>query len=366
MTDKALARPPQVTMAAWVTIVGSAFVVVSVYDVVSNLRSLDTRERVRSSLDDPPFDGLGLGVQEVLEILHVVALVAGASAAAAAILGWYVLRRNRQARLALTVIAVPLFFAGMVSGGFLSSMVAVAAVLLWSRPARDWFDGRAPAREVRDGAPPTGGQPWHQPPMGPQPPSDPSSHPSGDPSAHRPGHAQPPSEPPGRPPVQSPGPPAPPYAGYGSAQAPRFSTVRPAEVLQACLVTWVFAGLVLTVSVVALLGILADPGLVQDAMESDPRYADAGISEDTLRTWVIVSAVALIVWSSAAILFAVFTFLGRNWARIGLIICAISAGTMTLVAVFASPLVVILAVACGMCVLLLTRRAASEWFTRRF
>ena len=41
-------------------------------------------------------------------------------------LGWHVLRRNRQARLWLSVLAVPLFLAGLVTGGFLSSMVAVA------------------------------------------------------------------------------------------------------------------------------------------------------------------------------------------------------------------------------------------------
>jgi hypothetical protein len=136
-------------------------------------------------------------------------------------------------------------------------------------------------------------------------------------------------------------------------------------VLQACLVTWVFAGLVLTAAAIALLGVLVDPGLVQDAMESDPRYADAGIGQDTLRTWVIVSAAVLVVWSAAAIVLAVFTFLGRNWARIGLVVSAIVTGMVTLLAVVGSPLVVILTVACGMCVLLLTRRAVSGWFAHR-
>ena len=132
-------------MAGWVTILGSAAVVLTVFDLIANLRSLDTRERVQKALSEPPLDGMGIDLQQVLSVMHVLALVAAGCATAAAILGWHVLRRNKQARLWLTVLAGPLFLAGLVTGGFMSSMVAVAVVMLWTRQARDWFDGRAPA-----------------------------------------------------------------------------------------------------------------------------------------------------------------------------------------------------------------------------
>ena len=43
---------------------------------------------------------------------------------------------------AITLLAVPLFVSGLVAGGFLSSLVAASAVMLWLEPSRDWFDGK--------------------------------------------------------------------------------------------------------------------------------------------------------------------------------------------------------------------------------
>ena len=73
-------------------------------------------------------------------------MIAAGCATAAVILGYQVLRRSRTARIGLTVLAVPLLFSGMVTGGFLSSIVVACALLLWLQPARDWFAGRAAPR----------------------------------------------------------------------------------------------------------------------------------------------------------------------------------------------------------------------------
>jgi len=168
-------------MAGWVTILGSAAVVLTVFDLMANLRSLDTRERVQKAISEPPLDGMGIDTQQVLSVMHVLAMVAAGCATAAAILGWHVLRRNKQARLWLSVLAVPLFLAGLVTGGFLSSMVAVAVVMLWTRPARDWFDGRAPS-PVLDGPrqdlqdPDRQEDPERSTPDRPTPPSTPSAY----------------------------------------------------------------------------------------------------------------------------------------------------------------------------------------------
>ena len=71
-------------------------------------------------------------------------MVTAGCATAAGILGYQVLRRSRSARAAVTVLAVPLFLAGMVTGGFITSVVAASAAILWLQPARSWFDGTAP------------------------------------------------------------------------------------------------------------------------------------------------------------------------------------------------------------------------------
>lgn len=143
-------RPRQVTVAGWVIVLGSLAAVVTAYDQITRLNSVDMRESVRKMLDDPPFDGLGLGVHTVLDVMHVLALVTAACATAAVVLGWHVLRRHRHSRIALTVVAVPLLVAGVGSGGLFSTLVAVAVLLLWLPPAGEWFQAdtvaEAPAR----------------------------------------------------------------------------------------------------------------------------------------------------------------------------------------------------------------------------
>ena len=90
-------------------------------------------------------------MQAGLDALRVTLMVTAACAAATAILGWYVLQRSRGARVASSVLAVPLFLSGLfvsglVGGGMFSAVVVAAIVMLWFQPARDWFDGvtRAP------------------------------------------------------------------------------------------------------------------------------------------------------------------------------------------------------------------------------
>ena len=108
--------------------------------------------------------------------MRVLGMVAAGCATAAVILGYQVLRRSKTARIGLTVLALPLLFSGMVTGGFLSSIVVACALLLWLPPARDWFAGRAapapPAAPGLRGRPP----PTHargRPPAPPAPPTGP-------------------------------------------------------------------------------------------------------------------------------------------------------------------------------------------------
>ena len=96
------------TLAAWLIMVGSAIVVAMVFDRVGGLHTLETRDSVERFLAEPPGSDLGIGVDGVITLLRVVSMVTAGCATAAAILGYQVLRRSRSARLALTVLAVPL------------------------------------------------------------------------------------------------------------------------------------------------------------------------------------------------------------------------------------------------------------------
>ena len=94
-------RPRQLTMASWFVILGSVFLIASVYDSLTNLNSVDMRDQIGQALASGSGQGLGLGVDGAVSIMRVALLVAGACAAASAVLGVYVLQRHRQARIAL-------------------------------------------------------------------------------------------------------------------------------------------------------------------------------------------------------------------------------------------------------------------------
>src|SRR5262245_59761129 len=97
--------------------VGSALVIVLVYQRVGALYSLETQAAVDRCLAEPPGSDLGISDDTVITLLRTLAMVTGGCAAAAGVLGYQVLRRSRGARLAVTILAVPLFFAGLVTGG---------------------------------------------------------------------------------------------------------------------------------------------------------------------------------------------------------------------------------------------------------
>ena len=81
-------RPRQVTLAAWLIMGGSVLVVLTVFDRVAGLHTLETREAVEKFLAEPPGDELGLGVAgRARHAARRSAMVAAGCATAAAILG---------------------------------------------------------------------------------------------------------------------------------------------------------------------------------------------------------------------------------------------------------------------------------------
>jgi hypothetical protein len=368
MSAEKLPRPRQVTMAGWMVMAGSALVVLTVFDRVGSLRDLETREAVDEFLSQPPGNGLGLDVPGALQLLEVVSMVAAGCAAAAMILGFHVLRRSRSARLALTLIAVPLFLSGLVVGGFLSSLVAAAVFMLWLEPARAWFDGRAPRQPETVGDRGPWGTPPEQrsaPPSAPPstPPSPPTSAPAPTGSAPRPheGFGRPPG------PAEAPAErqPFPPYAPPAPWGSPPPTRRRPAAVLWACVLTWVFTGLATLVMGLSALVLATAPDLVfEELARQDPTFDRQGITDQAIRVATWITAGVTIVWSVAAAVLAFFVFRGTGWARVALAGSSVGAGVVCLLAAIGSLLTVLPLTACAVTVALLLRPEVRAWCAR--
>lgn len=144
-------RPSQVTMAGWTAAVASALTVLTLFDSVSRLHTVEYREGIEDLLATPPYDGLGVELAQVVEMMRGAMFVSAAVAAATVILAIYVLKRHNAARIGITVAAVLLVLTAPFGGGLLPILVAVAATWLWTAPSRDWFAGRPVAQDTRAG-----------------------------------------------------------------------------------------------------------------------------------------------------------------------------------------------------------------------
>lgn len=388
-------------MAGWVTIVGSVLVIASVFAQIGALDSLDTRRGVEDTLAQPPLDGLDLQVSEVLEAIRILAMVTGACAAATAILGWQVMQRSRPARLVLSILAVPMFLAGLVAGGFTTSLVAAAALILWLQPSRAWLNGdpvperflRPPGDARREQDTARGKDAGRPDPFAPTPPSAPpapgvseggaaawppaapTSSPTGDGSApastgpaaypgfgQRPGVDQPVGTPeqPGAWPTQ-PGPWGPPVPAQ---RGPMPNPLRAGLVL-----TWITCLLVVVGLVLVVVAIALDPALVNEEIEraiaQNPTTAGE-VTVDQVRVAVYAFLAGFVAWALAAALVASFAWTGRTWAWVLLCVSAGLSALLFLVLTVLGAFVALipLAMAAGSLALLL-RPEVRAWYAAR-
>lgn len=288
MTDPTAGRPRQVTLAGWMIMAGSALAVLLVADRLSGLQSLESRQAVERFLAREPGSGLGLDVDGALSLIRTAAMVTAACATAAGILGYQVLRRSRSARIAVSVLAVPIFLAGMVTGGFVTSVIAASAAILWLQPARAWFDGTTPPQRS---APARATAPV-------PPPSPPGAAPFGSPTPSA----------------------ATPVAGQ-----------RPGAVVWACVLTWVATGLTLlglTASGIVL-AVRTDV-MLDEAHRQSPDLAAQGVTDEMLivATYALIAGIGL--WCLAAAIVAFFVLRGVAWARLALLVSAAAASAACL------------------------------------
>jgi len=295
-------RPRQVTVGGWGVAVASAMLVVTVFDRMTALQSVDTRESLTKALTSGAAEGLGVTVDDALSVLRVALYVAGTAAAVTAILGIFVLQRHAAARVALTLAAVPVVLTTPFAGGFLGLVVGAGTALLWSRPARDWFAGRAPSRP----AVPVEQRPEpERVPAGPPPPAPPSQAGWTPPPPPTPGWGQPPAAP----------------AWPASAQAavpPAAEVPRPVRI--ACVLTWVFGLMTAALYVLVGLGVLADRDQILDLLRDNPTVRDSDLGDDQLVLLIVAVSALIAVWCLAACVLAFLTWRRQGWARILLMV----------------------------------------------
>jgi hypothetical protein len=371
-------RPRQVTVAGVAAVVGCVLLVVALFDAMAQLRSIEMRDTIEDFLSTPPGNGLGISDEQVRGILRVLVLVNGGLAATATVLAVYALQRHKAARLGLTVAAVIMLFTAPVSGGFLPVVVAVAATAMWTRSARDWFDGRPPrGPEVAAVGPHE-----ERPPSWPPPDVEPSrpEPPATDPSASRPGPAPYPFGQPGGQPVDQPvgqpvGPPDPSWAppAYGTEPGrhpapygmPSGREKRPATVTIAAVLTWLFASVTAVLFVLAIVVMSVSREQLVDTLREDPDVAALDFSTNDLLAMLWVVSAVVVFWCLSAIVLAVLAFRRVGWARI---VLAVSAGITALITVptlISAPFALVVTLAAVATVVLLFVGGANAWYARR-
>jgi len=335
-------RPGQTTLAGSVIIAGSVIVVLSAWQRVSALTTLEVQEDLQGMLGgDSIFASLGWSVDDLATVVRILCLIGAGAATAATVLGFQVFKRSRSARIALTVLAPLLLVGGLAIQGFFGPMVAAAIAMLWLQPTRDWYAGRPwmqrfeQRRVERAEAPGGGGD-------GPPPAS---AHDVFGPPA---------------PPAQIPPPPRP------GTTSRRPEGARPSRLVSVCVVTWVVSGLVLLVlGVLAVALPFAADDLLDEARKEQPDLFDTyDLTTTDLLVGMYVLIGVLLIWAVVAIVLAWLAFAGHNWARITLAVSAFCAAVPALlVSVTAWPLVLLVAALAGSGWVLL-RPEVAAWYRR--
>jgi hypothetical protein len=348
-------RPPHVTVAGAIVIVGSFFVVAQMWDRIAGLNSLETRTALATSLSGSRLGSAGVDLAQLTTIVRVAAMAAAGCATAMLILGWQVTRRSHSARLILSVLAALLLITGLVSDWFVGSVAATfwaagigaAVVTLWVGPARLWFSGisPAPASEARDAQ-------------------------AQRPSPPRPDAPAPPPQRQHPPPMQQPWPSTawtpPPTSAYDGPARSRTAGRRPPAVLWACVVTWLCTGVAVLILVVSIVTLAQDAQPVLDeAYRQNPQLSEQGFSRHDLLLMLYAVIGLVLVGSVAAAAFAVMLYRGHRWALYALLVATAASSLFFLMSVFGSPIGLVPLAASAATFFCLVRPEVRAWVVRR-
>jgi hypothetical protein len=351
-------RPPHVTVASAIVIVGSLFVVLQMWDRVAGLHSVDTRSTLAAYLAESRLGDAGVDVAQLTSIVRIAAMAAAACATAMLILGWQVTHRSRSARLALSFLAGVLFVTGVVSDWFVESIAATfwaagigaAVVTLWLGPSGLWFSDNPDAlRERREAG-------RAKPSAPPPPPRSDAS------TAWRPPQQQPQQQPP----MQQPWPPTgwspSPMSTYDAPRTPRALGQRPAALIAACLLTWCCTAFAVVILVVSIVTLAQDSESVLDeAYRQNSQLAEQGITQHDLLVMLYAVIGVVLLASAAAAAFAIALFRGHRWAWYALVITAAVSTLFFLVGTLGSIVGLLPAAASATTIACLVRPEVRHW-----
>lgn len=357
--DAASPRPPQVTVAAWAVVVSSVFVVVGAFDAMASLHSVDTRDRVTKAITTGGAKGLGFTVDDALEVMRWSLFVSATAAAIGGILAVYVLQRHRGARIALSVAAVPVVLTAPLSDSVLSMFIGAGAAVLWTRPARDWFAGRA----VTPPSPPPVAAPQASPEQPTTEQSGPEQSGPEQPAPWLPPAAdaqQPPPTVGWGAPAAPPNPYAPlsPYAPAGPyVPSAEVRLPLPRQLRVVSILTWVFTGLTVAGAGLLLLIAAVDSSELLRVARDNPAWKKS--YDDVLVPATVIGSSVVIVWSISAAVLAGLMYRGHAWAAAALTVSTVLA---TVVSVLMFPVSLLHLVALAVSLGMLFGRPARAWY----
>jgi hypothetical protein len=348
-------RPGQATLAGGLIIGGSIVVVLTAWQRIATLHTIEAQERLQQAVSQPAFDGLGMSLDTLSTVVRVLCLVAAGAATAATILGFQVFKRSTSARIALTVLAPLLLIGGFATEGFFAPMVVAGITLLWLQPTRDWYAGRPwrqryeQRRSDRIAALRSPGQAATPPsPTGPTAPPVAPTEPGLQGEHGVPAHA----------PQGSPASEAPDGAGIRER--------RPPGLVLACVMTWVTSSLVILslVATAVVASIQRDELMVEIEKQQGELVETYGLTETDLLAAVYLMVGGLVLWAIAAIVLAYLTFRRHNWARITLAVSSAVAGVTALAMSIGNPALILLVAILAISTWLLLRADVAAWFRR--
>lgn len=385
MTDLA-ARPRQVRLACTLAGFGAAFVLLNIFSVMAGWPPAALREELESLLAQPRFADAGVSVDTLLAWLRVTVMIVAVGCVTSIVLAVHTARRNRSARVALSVLLPITGLASLSVGvpGLLLLAVAVpSVVLLWQRDARAWFLAASERAATSNGLlPPPPRVSAYQPPkerpptMSTQPPDQPPpqgqtfpgpSYP--DSGQHEASHSGP----------SYPGPPAPPsygqypqqhgqpYGGYPGG--PVVPQRRPGGVTAAAVITIVMSALTGLGWVIIALVWASNRAEMENRLLDDPQFRSLDIGRedlDTAASFLYGLAGVFTLASLAALVAAILTLRGVNWARIVTIILAALTVVIALILVLGQGWIALVWLIAGATVIgLLLSGSARAWFDAR-
>lgn len=346
-------RPGQVTVACVMVMAGSVFVVLMVWDRITALQSLATRESLNGFLADASL-GDGVTLAGLITAVRVLSLVAAVCATAMGILGAEALKGNRTGRLVMTVLAAPLLLCALATDAMLSSGLGVlaagigaAVATLWFGPGRHFFDGvPRPAGPPTDPGPARRTPATDRPPLGQAPPANPGWPPQPGPQGGVPlGWVPPPTSA---------------YDVHGRGPSP--AGRRPLALTWACVVTWAFCSVTLLLVTGSIAVLAADSATVLTRMhEQNPQLAERGISDHDLLVIGYTMCAVVLAWALVAIAVAVVLYRRRRWAWYALLVSSIGVAGLSTVAVLGSLVLLVPLAAAVATIVCLIRPEVKAW-----